>query len=291
MKVLRKRIRGGLLNEAVRHKKIKQPYSPPELFTLHSLMAFIGHRGSGKTHALVNLAKKYSDEGSLTRIFVISPTYISNPVFHVLDIHNEDVYDNPHNGIAAVEDIIRKCKDDADEYEDYIEYMRAYRKYTQSKELSMDEHTMLKNNNFRRPDKSIPCPSPVLIIDDCSHSDIYSASRQNPFINLCLRHRHLNHGKGITIFMAVQNFRSGLPLALRQNICVFFLWPTHDSGQLDAIYSEVANLIDEEMFLTYYHEATDKPHGFLTIETSAAPGKQFRADFDTFLECDKNKLS
>ena len=91
--------------------------------------------------------------------------------------------------------------------------------------------------------------------------------------------------------MAVQNFRSGLPLALRQNICVFFLRSTHDSGQLDAIYSKVANLIDEETFLEYYHEETDKPHGFLTIETSAAPGKQFRADFETFLESVKNKLS
>ena len=96
----------------------------------------------------MNLAKKYSDKGSLTRIIVISSIYISNPVFHVLDIHDEDVYDNPHHGIAAVEDIIQKCKNDADEYKNYIEYMRSYRKYTQSKELSMDKLTMLKSNKF-----------------------------------------------------------------------------------------------------------------------------------------------
>ena len=88
--------------------------------------------------------------------------------------------------------------------------------------------------------------------------------------------------------MAVQNFRSGLPLALRQNICVFFIWATHDSTQLEAIYSEVANLVDKDTFLQFYHYATSKPHGFLTIETSATPGKQFRSDFDTFLHVDKN---
>lgn len=88
--------------------------------------------------------------------------------------------------------------------------------------------------------------------------------------------------------MAVQNFRSGIPLALRQNICVFFIWATHDATQLEAIYSEVANLVGKDEFLDLYHDATSKPHGFLTIETSAPVGKQFRSDFDTFLHVDKN---
>ena len=48
MKIIRNRILGGLKNDEVRHRKIKQPYTPQELFKLHSLMAFIGHRGSGK---------------------------------------------------------------------------------------------------------------------------------------------------------------------------------------------------------------------------------------------------
>jgi hypothetical protein len=43
-------IPNGLKNEEVKCKKLKQPYSSPELFKLHSLMAFIGMRGSGKTH-------------------------------------------------------------------------------------------------------------------------------------------------------------------------------------------------------------------------------------------------
>lgn len=236
----------------------------------------------------MNLAKKYCDEGCFTRIFIISPTFESNPVFHVLDIQKQDVYHNPHLGIIAVEDILLKCKEDAEAFDDFEEYMHAYRKHKRGQALTLDEHTMLKNNNFQRPNESIPRPSPLLIIDDCSHSDIYSTSRQNPFINLCLRHRHINNGKGITIFMAVQTYRSGLPLALRQNICVFFIWATHDSRQLDAIYAEVANLLDHETFMECYHLATQEPYGFLTIETSAAIGKQFRMNFDTYLSIHKN---
>lgn len=245
----------------------------------------------GKTHALVNLAKRYIDEGSFTRIFIISPTYESNPVFHVLKINVDDVYLDPRNGIAAIELILKKCKEEAEDYDLYEEYMKAYRKYKQGRELTLDERTMLQNNHYKRPSTRIPRPCPLLIIDDCSHSDIYSTSRQNPFINLCLRHRHINNGKGISIFMAVQNFRSGLPLALRQNICAFFIWSTHDSTQLEAIYAEVANLVDKDTFMLFYHIATSKPHGFLTIETSAPPGKQFRSDFDTFLHVDKNHFS
>ena len=44
------KIKYGLENGAVKYKKIPQPESPAELFQLHSLMAFIGMRGSGKTN-------------------------------------------------------------------------------------------------------------------------------------------------------------------------------------------------------------------------------------------------
>ena len=182
------KIHNGLKNLPVKHKKIKQPYTPPELFKLHTLCAFIGHRGSGKTHAIVNLTKRYLDEGSFNRIFVISPTYDSNPVFHTLEIDDGDVYKDHNNAIAAIFTILEKTKKDSDEYDKYEEYMNAFRRWHRGKSISSDEHTMLENNNFEKP-PTVPRPSPLLIIDDMSHSDIYSTSRQNPFINHCLRHR------------------------------------------------------------------------------------------------------
>ena len=277
------KILNGLKNAPVKHKKLKQPYTPPELFKLHTLAAFVGHRGSGKTQAIVTLTKKYLDEGSFNRIFVISPTYDSNPVFHVLEVNKKDVYTDHNSAIAAVEDILAKTRNDSDEFDKYDEYMAAYRRWNRGKSISSDEHTMLENNNFEKPPE-VPRPSPLLIIDDMSHSDIYSTSRQNPFINLCLRHRHINFGKGISIFMAAQTFKSGIPLALRQNIQQFFVWPTHDSNQLEAIYHEVANLVDEDMFNQIYFMATKLPHSFLTIDTNASStSKQFRRNFDTFL--------
>ena len=103
-------IANGLVNGPVKHKKIKTPHAAKELFPLHTLCAFIGMRGSGKTHAMVNLAKRYLDEGSFNRVFIISPTYESNPIFHVLHIDPQDVYSNLHTSIQDIANILQKCK-------------------------------------------------------------------------------------------------------------------------------------------------------------------------------------
>lgn len=283
-KVKEIRVPNGLKNGPVKCKKLKTPHSPPQLFKLHTLAAFIGMRGSGKTHAMVNLAKKYLDEGSFTRVFIISPTYESNPIFHVLHTDEKDVYTSLRRSIPDVENILEKCTNDSEEYDDYLIYMKAYSRWQLGKQLTLDQKIMLDNNNYTRPPE-VPRPSPLLIIDDMSHSDIYSTSRQNPFINLCLRHRHINHGKGITIFLAAQTFTSGIPLALRQNVQQYFIWPTRDQSQLDTIYTEVANLVDKEHFKELYTRATKDPHSFLTIDNNPPHRSlQFRRNFDTFLK-------
>ena len=154
--------------------------------------------------------------------------------------------------------------------------------------MTWEEDTILMNNNYEAPPKNIPRPSPLLVIDDMSHSDIYSTSRQDPFINLALRHRHINKGTGISIFMAVQTFLTGLPKAIRQNVCQFFIWPTKDETQLESIYHEIANLVDKETFISIYEEATKLPHSFLTIDVNVSdPSRQFRRNFDTFLTISK----
>ena len=125
-----------------------------------------------------------------------------NPIFHVLKIADEDVYLNLHTSLQDIADILQKCKkdsDDYDDYHDYHDYMKAYIKWKKDMKLTVAEHTMLENADYHKPPE-VPRPYPLLIVDDMSHSEIYSTSRQNRFINLWLRHRHINHGKGITIF-------------------------------------------------------------------------------------------
>jgi len=102
-------IPGGFENGPVKCKKMRQPHYSPKLFKLHALMGFIGMRGSGKTHAMVNLTLYYLKKGCFTRIFIISPTYTSNTIFHTLKAKDEDIYTDPQGSQQALNNILKKC--------------------------------------------------------------------------------------------------------------------------------------------------------------------------------------
>ena len=54
-----------------------------------------------------------------------------------------------------------------------------------------------------------------LLIDDCQGTKLFSSSA---FQNLCLRHRHVSDGLGVTILMACQTYSGrtgGLPNTIR----------------------------------------------------------------------------
>jgi hypothetical protein len=83
-------LKSGLKNVRVPAKPKITPTTPPHLFPLHTLAAFIGARGSGKTNAAILLAHDYVKRGCFNRVFIISPTYDSNAAFHVLPVEKGD---------------------------------------------------------------------------------------------------------------------------------------------------------------------------------------------------------
>lgn len=276
----------ALKNSAVPVRKVITPEYPPELFRLHTLSAFFGPRGSGKTNGAVLLARKYLDYGSFNRVYIISPTYESNPAFEVLGADPEDVYTDLGTILQSIQDIVGKIEVDAEMYRDEMEYTEMYEKAMDNKALTVSEQIRLEKEGYREP---VPMerPYPLIIIDDCSHSQIYSTSRSNPFVNLCLRHRHVGgEGFGCSIFMLVQNFKTGVPKPIRQNLQQFFIWRTADRSQLEAMWEEFANLIDLESFVKLYHMAVDADrHDFMTVDMNPVDEDvgNFRRNFDTAL--------
>jgi hypothetical protein len=279
----------GLRNEKVPTKPRIVPKHPEHLFPLHSLQAFVGPRGSGKTNACVLLAKAYLDAGSFTRVFVLSPTYDSNAEFEeILQPDPEDVYTDSNNMCQAVTEIVAKIEEEAEKYILYLAYKAAYKRWKKGKHTFKDEVT-LEHNNYEKP-PDMPRPAPVMILDDLSHTEIYSSSRNNPFNNLCLRHRHLaakdtpGGAIGVSIMMLVQNFKTGVPKFLRQNIQQFFIWPTHDFDVLKSMYGEFANLCSYESFYHIYLKAVEGEHNFLTVDPNAKDkSRRFRRNFDQLL--------
>jgi hypothetical protein len=84
------------------------PATPPHLFPLHTLAAFIRARGSGKTNAAILLAHDYVKHGCFNHVFITSPTYDSNAAFHVLPVEEGDVYKDAADAQHALTDILHK---------------------------------------------------------------------------------------------------------------------------------------------------------------------------------------
>ncbi len=277
-----KTVPNGIKAEQVKCKHL--PIIPVEegMFQLHTLGAFVGERGSGKTNACVLLMQKYLKDKSITRIFIISPTYDANPPMHTLGVKPEDIYKDKVNGQGAVDDIVAKVEKEAIKWEKHKEYNAAHRRWREHRYTFEDQLLLAKYNfqKFGEPKR----PVCVLLIDDMSMTSIYSASESNPLSNLCLRHRHI-FGVGISIFFMVQNFKMGIPKFIRDNVQQFFLWQTNNMETLLGIFGSFGNLCAEDQFLEIYAVATHDAHHFLTIDgKNPVIEHRFRKDFDTYLE-------
>ena len=277
---------------------------PKDLFPIPTIIAFIAHRGSGKTNAAILLAKEYMNYGSINKVYIISPTYESNPEFKVLDIDEENVYTNLDTTVSDLTKIEEQVKEDAQDHMNYEKYVNAYKKWRKllnaqhlmdeeekmsvimKYQLSAEETLTLQLNHFKEPPKDIPKPRPLLIMDDLSHSDIFSGSKDNPFSNLALRHRHVGGmNYGISIFIMVQTFKTGVPRSLRQGaVQQFCIWKTHDESNLKEIYQSIANSCTYDQFKEMYEIATAGVHDFLVVDPyDRDKNKRFRKNFDTFL--------
>lgn len=283
----------GVSTELIKAQEKKVLPHPPELFPLHNTQVFVGRCNSGKTNAAIREAAAYQAYGSYNRIFFVSPTADENKALDILHLPKKDIYSHDRLGRnpgSAIDAILVEIHKDSLAYQLNEEYKPIYRKWLKLQKLEWyDTHTLLEPKEMGilklhqfRPPGNIPFPSPLIILDDLSHSNIYSKSQSNDFINTLLRHRHV-WGTGVSIWMLVQTFKTGVPKALRQNIRQFFIWETHDKQNLKSIYEEIA-VCSKETFLDAYKLAIKEPHDFLTVDVMNNDRRlMFRHNFDRYL--------
>jgi len=276
------RIRNGVPNEKIQVKdELIPPETPEHLFKLHTISAFVAPRGSGKTNACVALSKAYLDEGSINEIYIISPTYESNPCFKILGVSEDHIFTSSKHGQEAILRIEQEILKKGSDWKAFEAYRKCYQRWKQHKHTLKD--SMILENNQYRPPPSMKKPSILVIVDDMSCTDLYSTSNDNPLNNIVLRHRHIG-GLGLSMFFLVQNFRHGMAKFMRQNMQQFFLWPVNDKKLVEGIYEEFANICSFEQFLRVFALATEDSHSFLTIDPfNPDPDERFRKNFDQFI--------
>eukprot|EP00953_Heterococcus_sp_UTEX-ZZ885_P034146 17712-Heterococcus_DN1.PRE.1 len=130
--------------------------------------------------------------------------------------------------------------------------------------MSSADETLLEMYGFR--DSKPVRPSPCLIIDDCSHSPLFSSSGKNPLTNLVLRSRHCGDGLGLSIVLIAQTYTSGVPRALRQNLTHLALFRTQSEKEIKSMYEECGGLISFVHFKEMFNHYTANKHSYLWID-------------------------
>ena len=267
--------------------------TPPDIPKLHCMMMVSGKRGGGKSCAVANFVKKLKDYNLMDRVLLITPTYNSNKsIWDIATIEEEDVYEPD---IMVLKNVIQLVEAEKSEWDMFLVQKQQYQEFKRDLKrkpiTEIDEGLLLEYQDlgfFEGPptwkyNKEVP-PRLFLIIDDCMGTDLFKPRAK--LINFCIKHRHIADGLGISVAMLVQSYCAigGVPRPIRENTTLLLLFKCKDENQRKKIHEEIGSDVDLDKFDAMYTYATEEPFSFLTVDFNPkAPDKQYRKQFDTFL--------
>jgi len=263
-----------------------------DFIKLHTLMVINGKRGGGKTLSLCNFLKECKSKNYYDKIFVCTPTYNSNKmIWDIANINEEDVVEPSK---TAIEDIIDRCSKEKEEWEEFLIKKEVYKKFKRDlnklKHMDQDDYYMYEEFGFfNEPPKwkysREQAPRLGIVLDDCLNTDVM-ACRTAGLQNLAIRHRHINGGDGVSIFMLVQSYCSqgGVPRVIRENTTHLLLFKINQENQIKKIKEEADLEITEEEFDDLLKVCHEEDYQFLMIDFSAkCPTKKYRKGFNQYL--------
>lgn len=293
-------------------KKAFLDHQSKTLPALHTLCVAAAKRGGGKTTFVTNMIRQYKAEGLCDRCFVVSPTCVSNAEFYEGLVNDEsDLFHEPTN--ATVFDVVDRIEEEAAQYKEWEEVVKLFKiwaKFIRTRkplEMLGGDGKMLPDDLMQRIDElgipdmlELPAPKyahgrpPVchILFDDIQGSQIMRQG--SPFINLCIRHRHVGMGMGCSIWILCQSYisTSSTPRPIRENAILLLLWAVRDEKLREQIAREAAGCcVSVEEFKVAFDFATadDDGHGVLMVDYSAPRERQFRRGLTEIISVHKKK--
>ena len=242
---------------------------------LHTLTIASGRRGGGKSVSIANFVKKCKKKHYFDRVYLITPTYQSNKeIWNIADIQEEDIIEPT---ITAIYELIERVEQEKQEWDNFLEKKKSYLKFMKDKKnLSRvtDEDIIIYYDMLfldgKKPEwkyaKEQP-PRLAVIIDDALGTPLLARSTAG-LLNLCIKHRHIADGLGISIFMLVQSYcaQGGLNRAIRENTTNLLLFKVNDENQIKKVKEECDLPVTEEEFTELCNYAHSIPFNFLFID-------------------------
>lgn len=283
----------GVSNEyKTSHYAIRQP----------CLMYVSAVRNSGKSFAVSKVVTQAQKEHTFDRIYMITPTFLSNKSYFGKFIDEEDVFEPTKD---AIQNVIDSVEQDRDEYEDFMRKKRLYNEFVtilkSKRELTdteifkfqelgfLDEH-MDKPKwkyKFERP------PQSLVILDDILSSPAILQS--SGLTRIATLNRHIAPlsqpdnsrsacGLAVIIISQTYSMPQGVSRTLRENITHLLLFKNKQEKQMSKIREELGSAVDENKFMTAYNHATKEKYGNLLVDFAPrCPTLTFRKNLNELI--------
>ena len=265
----------------------------PDFPKLHTLTIASGKRGGGKSVAIANFIKSCKDKGYYDRVWLITPTYYSNKaIWDIADISEDDTYEPT---ATVLKDITSFVDAERAEWDLFLQQKELYKKFQRDirKPINrIDSDTLMMYQDldfFEGPPQwkynhEVP-PRLGLVIDDCLGTPLLSRPSAG-LVNICIKHRHLGRGLGISIFMLVQSYcaQGGINRAIRENCTMLLLFKVNQDAQIKKLYEECDLKMSESEFVEMCNNVHSLDYNFLLMDFSPKDtSMQFRSGFDEII--------
>ena len=223
-----------------------------------------GSTGCGKTTIIMSIIKLMRREHSLTKLYLMCPSYTPHSVYHAILKDTDVVFTDMSKCFEALKAIEQDCELEAERWRKELEYVITFNRYTAGETINAQDEQLLEEYGYRTitPIR----PSPILLCDDCSHSQLFSKSSKNPFPAMVLRSRHVAGGTGLSIAMISHSFTSGVPRCLRTNSTHGIYFGTQSERELKSIYEETNGQLSWVHFRELFHHYTARKLGYLFVD-------------------------
>lgn len=266
------------------------PLPPSEILPKHEFtMGLIAPKGSGKTTAIANLLRIYSN--FFHTIVIFSPTLHSDEKWKWVrdqDLVAENIpfknflkrlQQEHHEGSVVTGSDWAFGQEKQKPFSAKIPEQNFLTEYDDSflESIMNEQAEVIKFLEAHGETKHL-ANRILLIFDDMVGSKLFSSHRKNPFKKLNTNHRHYS----ASILMVAQAYKEIIKTVRTQFSCLI-LFKVPNRRELAVIYEENPVFLEEEQWMEMYNYATSVPYSFLFINYQRPIGEQLTRNLEELL--------
>ena len=272
------------------------------------LCGIFGLRHSGKTWVCSKIINQAQKTNVYDRIYLITPTFLSNKSYFGKHIDEEDVFEPNRDSIKQV---IESVEQDRDDFERYLQELKDYNEYMtkmkSKKDLFTDED-IFKYDQLgwleTTPDrptwkyKKVRAPQSLVILDDILGSQVVHSPY---FTKVATLNRHIAGlkepygertacGLGVIFNSQTYSMNQGVSRVLRENLTHMAIFKNKQEKQLQKMIDELAGAVDEVKFMEAYNYAIQDKHDSLLVSFKPhCPTHTFKRNLNELIMFDDDK--